>query len=574
MSHSRFRVRGRVLTLIVPTLIAVFAAERSSAATIPRRQCEDLIKLTIPAAAIGLPTSGGTITKSSNMAEQPPERDAAKDPDGERQLTTASRCVVLGEIHPIDGKAPKINFAVNLPVEWNGKTLQSGGGGMGGAVITAPGQKASGRIDPVPLDLPYPINLGYATYGSDGGHSGPDHKFLQNDEAVRNWAGDALKKTHDVAQMIIEAAYGQKAVKKFFTGESAGGRESLWVAQRYPTDYDGVIATSPVLDWTYIHLADNAIRTRLIQGWLDNAAIKLVAENTRATCDKADGLADGLIGRYLECPNTVGALRCSNGQPGEGCLSDNQIASVNAIRSPWSMSVTLANNITRFPGFGVTGDEDGARYQWSFYTVGKEKPAFPLAAGRGFEAGRGAILNFSNLWVRHAIAQDESFEPYHFDPSNYRKRIQYLSSLIDATNPDLGRLRDNGGKLIMYQPSADNAVSTAMVAEYYRAVVRTMGKSSTDDFMRFYVGPGGGHNATGISQIDTLTLMEKWVEKGEPPPEQLVAVDLDPVTLKHLGQMPACIYPKYAKYVGSGDPKSAASFQCTDRPDPLAYQAP
>ena len=161
---------------------------------------------------------------------------------------------------------------------------------MGGAVITAPGQKASGRIDPVPLDLPYPINLGYATYGSDGGHSGPDHKFLQNDEAVRNWAGDALKKTHDVAQMIIEAAYGQKAVKKFFTGDSRADGIPVG-GPALPTDYDGVIATSPVLDWTYIHLADNAIRTRLIQGWLDNAAIKLVAENTRATCDNADGLA-------------------------------------------------------------------------------------------------------------------------------------------------------------------------------------------------------------------------------------------------------------------------------------------
>ena len=236
------------------------------------------------------------------------------------------------------------------------------------------------------------------------------------------------------------------------------------------------------------------------------------------------------------------------------------------------MSVTLANNITRFPGFGVTGDEDGVRYRGASIQSARKNPHSPRRGPRIRGRPRRDIEFFKPVGPA-CDRPGRNFEPYHFDPSNYRKQIQNLSSLIDATN-HLGRLRDNGGKLIMYQPSADNAVSTAMVAEYYRAVVRTMGKSSTDDFMRFYVGPGGGHNATGISQIDTLTLLEKWVEKGEPPPEQLVAIDLDPVTLKHLGQMPACIYPKYAKYVGSGDPKSAASFQCTDRPDPLAYQAP
>jgi feruloyl esterase len=537
-------------------------------------RCEDLAGLTLEAARIGLPTGGAVVKQASRLGPEGPIADKSKDPDGEQRLPKPARCLLQGEILPVDAKAPPIRFAVNMPLQWNGKALQSGGGGLGGAVITAPEQKASGRIDPVPLDAPYPLSLGYATFGSDGGHQGPDVGFIRNDEALRNWAGDALKKTRDVAIALITAGYGRTPDRTYFTGESAGARESLWVAQRYPRDYDGIIATSPVLSWTYIHLADNAMRTALAQGWLDADAIRLIAANTRKACDELDGLKDGVVARYMECPNTVAELRCPDGKPGSGCLSDAQINAVNTIRRPWAMDFPLAHGVTRYPGFGTTGDEDGRLYQWDFYTVGKERPGVPLEPGRGFERGRGAVLNFSNVWVRHAIAQDERFEPYWFDPLPFRERIQYLSALFDATDPDLGPLRTRGAKLIMYQPSADNAVGTPMVAEYYRSIVAAMGQDGADQVMRFYVGPGGGHNATGISQIDTLSLLEAWVERGTAPPDQITAVDIDPDTLRRGRSMPACRYPAFARYDGKGNPDAAESFRCTARPDPLAYMRP
>ncbi|MEL1251146.1 tannase/feruloyl esterase family alpha/beta hydrolase [Aurantiacibacter gilvus] len=537
--------------------------------TLDTPSCEALSTIVVSAEEIGLPTGGAAVGRAQMLAAD--DGGAENDPDGEVQLPRPHRCLVTGEIAPVDPEAPMINFAVNLPVVWNGRALQSGGGGLGGVLISAPGNKGQGRMDPIPLDEPYPITLGYAVFGSDGGHQSGDLQFAYNDEAMRNWAGDALKKTRDVALTIIGGAYGRQPDRLYFTGESAGARETLWVAQRYPQDYDGFIATSPVLNWNYIHIADGIIRDRLIEGPLSVADIALVAENTRTACDALDGLEDGVIARYLECPNTVADLRCEDGATGEGCLSDAQIQSVNAIRQPWSMNVPMANNVIRNAGYGTTGDEDGDRYQWNFYTVGAQPPAERLPAGSGFEPGVGAILGFANFWVRHAIAQDPEFEPRHFNPELYEERIQYLSQLFDATDPDLSGLANSGARLIVYQPSADNAVGTPMVSEWYRSVVNAIGEEMAGDVLRYYVGPGGGHNATGITQMNTLALLESWVEDGVAPPDALVAVDIDPVNLTRGREMLTCRYPAYAHYIGDGHTETAASFECRDRPDPMEF---
>lgn len=541
--------------------------ESAGEARIALQRCEDLAGLSVPATAIGLPTRGATVA----TAERMPELAPYADPDGEHLLPTAARCVVQGSIASVDRDAPPIRFALNLPLAWNGRALQSGGGGLNGVVVTAPGNKASGRFDPIPLDRPYPVTLGYATFGSDSGHQTPDISFMASDEALRNWGGDELKKTRDTALAIVRAAYGRPARHVFFSGESAGGREAMMAAQRFPEDYDGIIATSPVLAWNTVHLADNHLRDKLIQGWLDGPAIRLLADRTRATCDLADGLRDGVIARYLECRNDVATLRCGDGRPATGCLSDAQIASVNAIREPWSMAVTMAHGVTRHAGYGVTGDEDGERYQYAFYPVGRQPPSLPLPPGRGFEQQRGAILNFAAFWVRHAIVGDPAFDPYLFDPRPYAGRIQYLSTLFDATDPDLRRVDRRGGRIVLMQPSADNAVGTPMIAEYYRSVVATMGQEATDRVLRFYVGAGGGHNVTGPSQVDTLTLLENWVLRDQPPPDKVVAYEMGPKDLKAVRTMPACRYPSYARYDGSGDTNDADSFRCTPRSDPMAF---
>jgi feruloyl esterase len=533
-------------------------------------RCEDLMATAIAADAIGLPSGGARVMVARRLPAAAPLAPR-RDPDGEFAQGVPAHCNIQGEIAPHDPAAPPITFNLNLPFAWNGRALQSGGGGLGGALITAPEQKASARFDPVPTHLPYPIALGYATFGSDGGHQGSDVAFMRSDEAMRNWGRDSMKKTRDVALALIALAYGRPAQRVLFSGESAGGREALMMAQHFPADYDGIVAVSPVLSWNAIHLADNVIRTRLVSGWLDAAAIRLLAEQTRAQCDAEDGLRDGIIARYLECRNDAGALRCPGGGAGEGCLSDAQIAAVGAIREPWSMAVPLAHGITRYPGYGVTGDEDNGRYQYGFYTVGTARPSHPLPPGRGFEPGRGAILNFAAIWIRHAILGDPAADPLHFDPRPHGPRIQYLSTIFDATDPDLSRFRQRGGRLIILHPTADNAVGTPMIAEYWRSVVARLGEAETDTFLRLYIAHGGGHNVTGVAQLDTLSMLEAWLD-GTPPPDAPPAFEVDPESQQVLRSMPVCRYPAYARYPGSGDPRRAESFVCTARPDPLGFR--
>ncbi len=538
-----------------------------SQAPLKIQHCEALADLKIDASDIGLPTQGAIVQSATIEPEVLPYPDS----EGEHLLTTPSSCLVLGSIASIDPEAPPIQFAVNLPLEnWNRRLLQSGGGGLGGTVNTAPGRKASGRFDPNPVNVAYPITQGYVTFGSDGGHTSSEYSYTRNEEAVRNWAHEHLKKTKDVAMIIAEQAYEHAPEVVYFSGESAGGREALMMAQRYPNDYDGIIATSPVLSWNYSMLAYNAIRDRFIDGgFLEAEDIKLIADQTRKSCDAEDGLVDGVIAKYMRCANDVAVLRCTDGQAGTGCLSDEQIAAVNAIREPYQAPFAMAHGVPRFPGFFATGDEDGDGYQWSFYPVGTVAPSNPLPEGRGNEAGRGGLINFATFWVRHLIVQDDSFDPYQFNPGPYAARIQELSHLFDATDPDLSVFAKRGGKIIIVHPSADNATPLSVTADYYRNVVKSIGRQATDAMMRLYVGPGGSHNVGGVTQINALELLEKWTIDQQTPPDAPIAYDLDTTNGNFIRSMPACRYPAYPHYNGNGDETLSTSFTCIADSDPL-----
>lgn len=541
-------------------------ASGSAPARIALQQCTALAGMQVASTRIGLPTGGAVVTSAQRAEAVAPYRD----PEGEHLLPTPERCLVLGEIKPVTAGTPPIKFAINLPLEnWNGRALQSGGGGMGGQLVTAPGNKASGRFDPNPLNVPYPITQGYVTFGSDNGHPVGirDHSFTRSDEAIRNWGHEELKKTRDTALAVIEAAYGRKPTHLFFSGESAGGREALMVTQKYPQDYDGVIATSPVLNWNIIHLSDNRTRDRLMDGWLDARAIGLIAQRTRASCDEADGLKDGVVGKYLQCPNDVAALQCKPGDAPGTCLTPAQVASANSQREAFDSGVRLANGVTRFPGYGVTGDEDGTGWQWDFYPVGKQPPSRDLKPGTAWETGRGGILNFAAYWIRHVIVGRDDFNPTQFDARPYQQRLAYLSDLFDATQPDLSRFAARGGKLIIVHPSADNAAPLSMTAEYYGSVVRTMGPVAADRFLRLYVPAGGSHNVGGTSQVNALAMLEDWVLRGTTPPDAPVAENLSLADMSFQRAMPACRFPAYPQYDGRGDPKQAASFRCVPRPE-------
>ena len=531
------------------------------AAPITAESCAALADMVISPSAIGLPTAGARVSSARLEATVSPYQDA----EGEHLLTTPGRCLVLGAIASLDRAAPPIQFAINMPLQnWNGRMLQSGGGGVGGQLITAPGNKASGRFDPNPVNIPYPITQGYVTFGSDNGHGLREFAFARSDEAVRNWAHEELKKTRDTAVAIVAAAYGRRPTKVFFNGESAGGREALRAIQKYPDDYDGAIATSPVISWNASLLADARLRDAMMDGFLDRAAIKLVADRTRSSCDLQDGLKDGVVGKYLECPNDAEALMCRAGQATGTCLTEAQLAAVRALRDPWKLPVPFANGVTTYPGMGVTGDEDGDGWQWSFYPVGQEPPSRELAPGFGFEPRRGGLLNFGAFWVRHIVVGQSDFNPRGVDLRQYRARVLALSEMFDATDPDLSHFAARGGKLIIVHPSADNAAPMGMAAEYYGSVVAKMGQARTDAMLRLYVPAGGSHNVGGTTQVNALAMLEDWVLHGRMPPDAPVAYNLSVKDGSFIASAPACRYPSYPRYIG-GDPKQAASFVCTPR---------
>ena len=201
-------------------------------------------------------------------------------------------CKVLGHIEPSDPKAPPIKFQVNLPAEWNNRSLQYGGGGFNGVLITGLGLPPA-----YPYDKPSPLARGFVTYGTDSGHatkSGePPQLFALNDEAFENFAHMSYKKVRDAAVALMARAYGKKPDKMYFMGSSEGGREGLTMAQRYPEDFDGIFARVPVINWVGLqHAGTRAGLATMGEGWIKPAQVKLVAEAVLKACDKADGFED------------------------------------------------------------------------------------------------------------------------------------------------------------------------------------------------------------------------------------------------------------------------------------------
>jgi hypothetical protein len=498
------------------------------------QDCASLDGLTIPAQAIGLRTGGAVVTSSAEAS------------------TPVAHCEANGRIDPVDPTAPPINFRVNLPVDWNRKAFQFGGGGFNGSVVTATGSAPS-----APPGTPGPLARGYTTMGSDSGHSGGNASFALNREALINFGYAQMKKTKDVATALMRAYYGRGPGRVYFAGSSQGGREALTVAQRFPRDYDGVISRVPVLNFTALQLAGNrmgALTLDAVGGWMNAAKQSLLTNATFAACDAGDGLADGIISRYEDCRFDPAMLRCEGGaDSGDLCLSDAQIAAVRTLHSPLRFGYPLANGVRFYPGW-PTGHEAAS---WSFWVMGSAPP--PAVQPPGPAPGGAAIINFGAQTIRYFIAQDPNLQTYDFDHNSprWQRRIQEVSAIVDSTDPRLDAFRRHGGKVIIQEHFGDYAQSPFAGVQYYRSLVRTLGKRRTNRFVRLYVSPGADHGGGGApSQVDWVAALEDWVERGTAP-RDLVQTQPDPPRSR-----PICRYPAWPRYVG-GDPDQAPSFTCT-----------
>jgi Tannase and feruloyl esterase len=517
----------------------------------PAEACGKLRGLTIPAEAIGLPTTGATVGSADLVAA-----NAADNKNGEY-------CKVLGAIHPVTYTAPDINFEVNLPTRWNDKTLQLGGGGFDGTLVTGLDYYAKQP----PTETP-PLGRGYVTLGSDSGHrthgGGFDGTFLLNEEAMRNYGHEQLKKTHDVAMLLVQARYGKASEHNYFIGGSQGGHEAFDVIQRYADDFDGAVAGYPAHNVVMLHLSANryaaALQAHEGESWMSPAEVRAFTAAVYKACDGLDRAEDGIISNVAACREATAKfkeksasnpIRCAGGaDSGDKCLSDAQIEALNVMDEPFDL------------GFSVFPDDEGDSVfpKWmpfegsTFFDGG-----FPNLGGEG--PGQALQFGPGDATPKYAIAQDLTLDTMHdFDPKQYAGRIADIVPILSANSANLDRFRAKGGKLIFFHGLVDDFITPNSSIQYYGRLEKRYPREALNDFVRFYTIPGMGH-VTGVfnARLSTLDALEAWVEKGQAPGE-LAAVDVNKDTAGRT--RPVCQYPRWPRYKGSGSLDDAKSFAC------------
>ncbi len=498
--------------------------------------CAALAGTTIDARDIGLPTTGATVKTATWAVE-----------------TGGGQCRVIGDIHPVDPTAPAIEFQVNLPENWNKRALQFGGGGYDGTLVTG-----LGRHPQQPAGQPTPLQQGFVTLGSDGGHKGVgfDASFGLNDEALLNYGQQSIKKTHDAASVLITRAYGTDPAYFYFMGFSQGGHEALDAAGRYSKDYDGVVAGTPTYNVTMMHAGIGSMyRDALYRdggvGWINPTERALLVSSVYAACDPIDGLADGIISDTEGCLGAfdVQSLRCPDGaDTGDTCLSDAQIETVNLIQAGKDLGFEIAGNSYAAPGPILTGGT------YDRFGLGTEpQPHNPM---NGTEAFQYTVLDAVSKYI---ITRDTTLDTPNWQLEDWIPRIQEVGQIMDTTDVSFQQAFAKKVKVLMYTGMADDGVSPYNTFQFYDGLVENLGQKKVDSFLRFYTVPGFSHGFGPFNaSIDSLTVLRAWVEQGVEP-GQLTATDTNAATAGR--QRPLCEYPTWPRYDG-GDPALASSFTC------------
>ena len=532
--------------------------------------CEQMARLSVPASAIALATGGAKVTAATLVPA-----------GGKAPKNYGEHCKLSAEIAPVDPAAPPIKMTLLLPTKWNRKAMMYGGGGYDG---TIPG--VGGNFSAGPVDVPDPIGRGYAIFASDSGHdAATDPKnpgaFALNEEALRNFSFEALKKTRDAAVFLIRQRYAREPERSYFLGGSSGGREALAVVQKWPTDFDGAIAFYPAFNAAGLDLQFGRITRALARPGAYPSLAKRAAlfDASMQACDALDGAKDGVIGNQNACnrrfdPATAlldgRPLRCPGGaDTADDCLSDAQIAAFKVIDTPAIFNYPLGSGENQYPGFNVWGAEfgrpgtgtkaDETQMLLAYLGLGGSAPAFPMPERAPYLSG------FWDQWVRFFVTKDPGFDSLTLDPENpgpWQARIAELTRLQDINQADLSAFAAHGGKLLMAHGTADPLVTPRATDQYFNRVRATMGAERVKSFMRYYQIPGYGHGRSLVfnASWDSLAALENWVEQGTAPSAQTVA-DTQGVPGR---TRPLCDYPAWPKYNGHGDLDLAASFSCVD----------
>jgi feruloyl esterase len=459
-------------------------------------------------------------------------------------------CRVTGEIKPVTDSI--IQFEVWMPQDkWNGKFRGVGNGGFAGSIDFQ--------------TLGWAVRNGYAAASTDTGHQGIGIEAgwaFQHPEKVVDFGYRAVHLTAITGKAIVAAYYSRTPAHSYFLSCSNGGRQSLMEAQRYPEDYDGIVAGAPANYWT--HLLANASwnNTHLTgTGYIPAAKLPAIQAAVLAQCDSLDGLKDGLIQDPSQCHVNTEALRCT-GPENNACLTPDQL---NTLKTLYAGSKgTDGTHI--FPGYAPgTEAEPGG---WSTWITG---PA----------PQQSLMFAFGTQFFKYMVTGDISWNYRSFNlEADTRTADEKLARILNATDANLFKFQARGGKLILYHGWGDAAIAPKNSINYYESLISRMGTNETKQFVRLFMVPGLEHCfngpgpnsfgqdglSTGDPENNISLLIERWVEQGIAP-DRILAVRRErdgDVHSRILRTRPVCAYPLVARYKGSGSADDAESFTCGD----------
>jgi feruloyl esterase len=432
-------------------------------------------------------------------------------------------CRVAATVKPTPDSDIKIEFWMPAS-NWNGKFEAVGNGGW------------NGNIDQNALATG--LRRGYATASTDTGHEGGGGPWMQNQNKLIDFGYRAVHEMSDKGKALVSAFYGNNAMQSYFNGCSAGGRQALKAAQKYPQDFDGIIAGAPALNATgraafAVWVAQNDHKTE--ETYLPQAKFGIIHDAVLEACDAKDGVKDRVLENPRQCKFDPKVLQCSAGDAAN-CLTPAQVETTRMMYQP------VVNSRTKkeiFPGL-----EYGSEMGWA--TFGGTQPF-----GIGTQMYQFMVFN-DPKWDYKSLNWDVDMD----------KVAKIEGGNINAMDPNLKGFFARGGKLIHYHGWADQQIPSGSSVEYYQSVLDTMGGiNKVKDNYRLFMVPGMGHcgGGDGPASFDMLTSLEQWVEKGKAP---------DSIPAAHLNNGQAdrtrilCPYPQVATYKGSGDTNDAANFMC------------
>jgi feruloyl esterase len=528
-----------IISCLTALLSASACAPQAAAAQI---SCDSLAKLALPNTKI---TLAQVVPAGTFVA--PPSPFPTRTPPSFKDVPAF--CRVTADVAPTADSDIKIE--VWLPLEkWNGKFRGQGNGGFAGVIDY--------------LGMAAEVKHGYATGGTDTGHTTTDAVWaLGHPEKVIDFGYRGVHEMTAKAKAIAAAFYGNKPQHSYFASCSDGGREALMEAQRFPEDYDGILAGAPANYWT--HLLVNAmwdlrVTTLDPASYIPAAKIPAISKAVLAACGAQDGLRDGLLNDPRQCHFDPETMICTH-DDSNTCLRAPQIAALKKIYAGPSDSA----GHSLFPGYVPGGEEGPGGWQ-------------PWITGNA--PGRSLIAFFSVGYFTNMVYEkaDWDYKTFDIDKAT-RLADEKTAEALNATNPDLNPFMKRGGKLILYHGWSDAAISALNTIDYYNRVAAKMGERSTDSFTRLFMVPGmqhcgGGPGPSAFGQdpndpaVDpdhnVYSALEQWVEKGTAPSRIIATAEggAGNTGKNEMMTRPLCPYPQIAKYKGSGDTNDAANFVC------------